>query len=292
MRKKYLFISVLICFLLTTKPAVALKDLKKEQLIQQIEILQQEIFILKSLIKASKSQKITAQAYLVFDVSKNKILLKKNHNKVYPIASITKLMTATIAKENINPKNKITINSEILKDLKESLVFFNGANLEAEDLIKANLIQSSNQAAKALTYFLGEEKFLTLMNQKAKGLGMKNTIFYDSSGLSPLNRSTAEDIVKILIYIYKNHPDILKTTKENNFWLKDQNGKWTKFMNLNDFYLFNNFIGGKTGYIPESKQTFASLFNIKGRIIAIAILYSDNTKADTFLIIKEINKLL
>ena len=111
-----------------------------------------------------------------------------------------------------------------------------GLSVSAENLLKAILIQSTNDAAEALSYFIGKEEFLALMNQKAKELNMINTVFYDPHGLNPANRSTAQDLIKLLTYIYKNHPEILDISRNNNFWLPDSTGKLLKFRNLNAFY--------------------------------------------------------
>jgi len=98
--------------------------------------------------------------------------------------------------------------------------------------------------------------------------------------LSLLNRSTASDLAKLLAYIHQDHPDILAITKDNDFWLPDPTGKLLKFKNLNNFYGLAEFIGGKTGYLPQARQSLASIFNINGKPIAITLLYSKNYQAD------------
>ena len=126
------------------------------------------------------------------------------------------------------------------------------------------------------------------MNQKAKKLEMTNTVFYDVSGLNSANRSTAQDLAKLLLYIYKNHPEILSITRDNNFWLPDSTGRLLKFQNVNNFYHFSSFVGGKTGYLPEAKQTLASIFNVNEEPVAIIVLYSANRQADTFTILRKL----
>ena len=128
------------------------------------------------------------------------------------------------------------------------------------------------------------------MNQKAKDLKMTNTVYYDAHGLTPKNKSTANDLAKLLAYIYKNHPEILTSTKDNYFWLPDQNGTLLKFRNMNYFYSYPDFIGGKTGYTPEARQTFAALFNINQKPVAIVILRSADFEVDTFKIINQLKK--
>lgn len=262
-----------------------------EKIKQQIEILTYEIQLLQSLIlNFHSNQKISAGSYLAMDLSDNSIILSKNTQKLYPIASITKLMTAVISLENIEKEKTITLTKKMLTPIGFSPCLYAGLEISAENLLKAALIQSSNDAAEALSYFLGKDKFLKLMNQKAKELGMKNTYFVDSTGLNPANRSTAADLAKLIAYIYEKHPEILEITKENDFWLPDAKGWLMKFRNVNNFYPLPNFLGGKTGYLVEAKQTLAAVFQIKEKPIAIILLYSNNRQADLFNLLKQLEK--
>ncbi len=256
--------------------------------IRQLEIIKQEISLLRNLIKNINSlSSINASSYIVVDISNNKIIARKNSLIPYSIASITKLMTGVIAQENINLNDTIVITPEMLQPYGYSPAIFNGLSISAENLLYASLIQSTNDAAESLSYFLGNDYFIYLMNEKAKELKMNNTIFYDVHGLNPNNRSTVNDIYKLLLYIYEYHPDILEITKNNNFWLPDANGELLKFRNLNNFYPIPGFIGGKTGYLPEAKQTFAGIFNINNKEIAVIVLYSTNRQADVFSLLRK-----
>jgi len=288
-----LFLLLFVCSPLVSNIAEAANQTEKEssiqQLAQRIEILKHEILLLRSLLVNRHSQKgISAQSYLAVNLSDNSVLAQKNQNQPYAIASITKLMTALIALENIDTKQKITLDEEMLKPLGSSPSLYSGLKVSAENLLKASLIQSANDAAEALTYFLGKEKFLNLMNKKAKELGMTNTVFYDAHGLNPKNLSTASDLANLLAYIYKNHPEILNITKDNDFWLPDKTGRLLKFQNVNNFYPLSDFIGGKTGYLPEAKQTLASVFNVNGKPVAIIVLSSNNRQADVFAILRNL----
>ncbi|KPJ72947.1 hypothetical protein AMJ48_02885 [Parcubacteria bacterium DG_74_1] len=289
MKSKIFFFLLLLLFLFS--PAIAKgAKISQEQILQRVEIIQQEMKLLKSLLSgmqaANQGARISARSYLAVNLSDNSILLKQNINRRYPIASITKLMTAVIAFEELDLDQKITLTKEMLEPDGYSPSLYLGLSIDAEELVKASLIQSTNDAAEALSYFMKKDKFVALMNQKAKELKMTNTVFYDPHGLNPDNQSTVQDLTKLLIYIYKNHPEILDITRNNNFWLPDSTGRLLKFRNLNSFYPLSSFIGGKVGYLFEARQTFASLFNIKGDTVAVVILYSDNHRADIFAILK------
>lgn len=277
-----LFNILLLVFLFSgVKMVEASVQTERDRLIQQIQILQKEIQRVKALISKFKLEKeITAESYLAVNLSDSPVIFKKNIDRLYPIASITKLMSAVVAFENINVNQTITLTEKMLEPLGYSPSLFLGLNVSAKNLLRASLIQSTNDAAESLTYFLEEGEFLALMNQKAKELDMVNTFFYDSHGLNPSNRSTAPDIARLLTYIYENHPEILNITKDDNFWLSNQAGRLLKFKNVNNFYQIPEFIGGKSGYLPEAKQTLASLFNLNEESIAIILLYSKNRRTD------------
>ena len=290
MKRKIFFILfsiLLLVFLFSgVKKVEASVQTERDRLIQQIQILQKEIQRLKALISKFKLEKeVTAESYLVVNLSDNSVVFKKNVDRLYPIASITKLMSAVVAFENIDINQTITLTEKMLEPLGYSPSLFLGLNVSAKNLLRASLIQSTNDAAESLTYFLEKEKFLALMNEKAKELDMANTFFYDSYGLNPSNRSTAPDIAKLLTYIYENHPEILSITKDNNFWLPDPTERLLKFKNVHNFYQIPEFIGGKSGYLPEARQTSASLFNLNEEPIAIILLYSKNRQADTLKIL-------
>jgi len=290
MKRQNFLVLFIILFLATLLPGITFAQAETPTLIagfnQRIQTLQKEIQRLKALISTFKLQKeITAKSYLVINFSDNSVILEKNSNQLYPIASIVKLMTAVIAFENIDLNQTITLTEEMLEPLGYSPALFVGLNVSAKNLLKASLIQSTNDAALSLTYFLEKGKFLDLMNQKAKELNMTNTFFNDPHGLNSSNRSTVSDIVKLLAYIYKNHPEILSITKNNNFRLPGETGNLLKFKNVNNFYQLPEFIGGKTGYLPEAKQTSASLFNLNEGPIAIILLYSKNRQTDTLRIL-------
>ncbi len=288
--KKFLLLIIFLSFLSTSDiSACSCQLTKKELLLQQIEILKQEIFVYQSLISnLNRNNDISAPSYLIFDIKNEKIINKKNSSSKYPVASITKLMTAVIATENIEKNDNIEITSEMLKPYGHSPAIFLGANITAENLLKATMIQSTNDAAESLSFFTGKENFINLMNKKAEDLEMNDTVFYDVHGLNPKNKSTAKDILKLLLYINREHPEILEISRENNFWLPGSDGKMLKFRNVNNFYPLSYFVGGKTGYLPEAKQTFAGIFSVDNTYIATIIFYSDNRQADIFTALKKV----
>ncbi len=289
--KKYKILITAILFALIATSSYGKDNTQERKLFLREEIKRLSAILFDLQLKNT----VSADSYAIFNVSEEQFLSEKNTEKSYPIASVTKIMTAVVATENIDMQDRITLTTRMMTPytrLSPSLPM--GLNVSAENLLKASLIQSTNYAANALSYFLEEDTFVDLMNQKARELEMSNTVFYDAHGLSTVNTSNVLDLVKLINYIYKNHPIILEITKNNNFWMpcEDSISGMCKFMNLNIFYENPNFIGGKTGYLTVAKQTFVSLFKIEEEVFSITILCSDKRKEDVENILKYLQSLI
>ncbi|MEK7555490.1 MAG: serine hydrolase [Patescibacteria group bacterium] len=206
-----------------------------------------------------------------------------NINKRWPIASLTKLMTAVIVVEKSELNRQIIIDKDTFKFKTNGLAggFASGEIFTAEDLINAMLVVSSNDAAVALAESISPE-FVKLMNQKAVELNMTETNFDDPTGLSFLNQSTVNDLAKLMNYIYYNHPQIFEITRQKEAVISELNsGVKRKLININQFAGQSDFIGGKTGYTEAADENLMSLFNKQGRLILITVLGSKDRFGDT-----------
>ena len=206
-----------------------------------------------------------------------------------PIASLTKLMTAVVAFENIDHNKIITLSPAAISSFGDFGDFKEGEQYKLTDLIKGMLVSSSNDAAVALAEQLSLKKFILLMNEKAKELKMTQTIFVDPNGLSSSNRSTANDLMLLTVYILERMPEIFSATKNSRLEIPElKSGKIKVIYNMNKFVENKNFIGGKTGFLLNlDKGSLISLFNYKDYIVAIIILDGDwiNRYKDTELIL-------
>ena len=232
------------------------------------------------LINAVSAPNLSANAFGVMNLATDEILLIKNQKKVYPIASVTKLMNAVVSAENGNLINPVVLTPLILKPLGWSPSLFSYARVKGSDLLMAALIQSSNDAANALSKTIPQNKgtLVSLMNKKAKLLGMTSTRYLDVYGLDKRNVSNVKDLLVLARYMYKNQLTILNITKENYFWLPDNKGILRKFKNVNIFSTSSALVGGKTGYTSEAKHTFVGVFNVKNTPFAIVLLRDQNRK--------------
>lgn len=153
--------------------------------------------------------RLRSESVIVMDAKNGNVIYSKNADKIRPIASITKLMTAMVvldAKLSLN--EKITIRSADVDRIKNTHSRLSlGAKLTREELLLLALMSSDNRAAAALgrTYPGGKKVFVKAMNSKAFELGMGNSFFVESTGLSSRNVSTARDLAKLVeaAYSYK-----------------------------------------------------------------------------------------
>ncbi len=219
----------------------------------------------------------SSRAILVEYLNQNNSVAEINSTRRWPIASITKLITAVVAVENIDPEIPITLTDKALKTEGDAGNFKSVQTFKANDLIKAMLLLSSNDAAMALSEAFGQDKFLALMRGKLKEVGMEETSLYEPTGLSPKNQSTPRDIAKLMRYLYNYHPEILKITrtpKDTAYETKTRTRQ--VLVNINKFAGQSSFIGGKTGFINDSGGNLVSLFNVRGQPVVIIVFGSND----------------
>ncbi len=142
-----------------------------------------------------------SQSVLVVEDDTGKILLEKNAGAIMPIASLTKLMTAMVildAKQDMNELIEIERSDvDMLKHSTSRVPV--GASIPRGDVLQLALMSSDNRAAASLgrTYPGGVPAFKAAVRRKIAALGMTNTVIEEPTGLSPNNRSTAADLVKM-----------------------------------------------------------------------------------------------
>ncbi len=219
---------------------------------------------------ASLTPSIAATAALVQDVTQNQPIFELHSNKQWSAASLTKLVTAMSAIESFSGEEPvIKVSSRAIATESSAGNLVAGQSYRLTDLLRAMLVFSSNDAAAAISEYFGGDKFIAFMNQKAAERGMANTRFFDPHGLSPLDLTTAQDLERLIRYLYDQHKDLLDITRE-----KAEGG-------THPFAGQEDFLGGKTGFIDESAGNLISLFNYQGHPIVIIVLGSKQRAEDT-----------
>ncbi len=144
---------------------------------------------------------LSSAAFVVANHRTGEVISERNGNRVMPIASLTKLMTALVVLDaNLRLNEMLTVtNADIdrIKGTGSRLAI--GSRLSRAEMLHIALMSSENRAASALArhYPGGQRAFVEAMNAKARMLGMWNTRYADSTGLNPRNVSTAQDLAKL-----------------------------------------------------------------------------------------------
>ena len=223
---------------------------------------------------------LNSKAYLVADRDTGEIILEKNADAIYPLASVSKLMTAVIVREKMDLQSVAIVSRDASNTYGAQGSLGVGEKIRLTDLLFPLLMESSNDAAEVFADQYGHAAFMAEMNKKAAALDMTDTYYGDPSGLDPKNTSTPNDLLKLARYIYKNDPAVYDMTRVKQFSIK--NHTW---YNRNELLPLAGYTGGKNGYIDQSLQTTVSMFDVnlaKGgvRNVVVIILKSPTKKND------------
>lgn len=189
-----------------------------------------------------------------------RILVSKNMNKKKLIASTTKIMTGILAIESGKLNKTVTVTDKVLESYGSAIYLSIGEKMKLKDMVYGLMMQSGNDAALMIAEYLGgEEKFVEKMNEKAKEIGMENTIFKNPHGLDEKtkNYSTAYDMALLMRYALSDST-FRKITgcKKHTVKTDEKTYVWTNKNKL--LYTYKYTTGGKTGYTDKARRTLVT----------------------------------
>ncbi len=222
---------------------------------------------------------------LVVDGVTGAVLFEKQSARLWPTASIAKLMNAVIAVKYLSPSDGITIPDGgvvVNGEVSTGTPLGAGTRFSVADILSLMLTVSSNEAAETLASTFGRERFLNEMNKQAIAWGMYNTNFDDPTGLSVANQSTATDIAILARHLLVEYPQILAiTTHPKNIITNLETGQKLSILNINQFAGQSSFLGGKTGYTDEANGNLVSVFSHSGHPVIVVVLGTNDRFAET-----------
>ena len=225
---------------------------------------------------------LTSQSALILNNRTGEVLYQKNMNRVMPIASISKLMSAMVILDaGLNMNEPITITPAEIDRLKGTGSRLSiGTTLTRSQLLHLSLMSSENRATHALgrTYPGGMSAFVAAMNQKAQSLGMYNTRFYEPTGLDYRNVSTASDLSK-MVAAASYYPLIRRDSTSTYGSVYTSNGRQQDYRNTNALVregLWDIELQ-KTGYIREAGRSMVVKANVHNQPITIVLLNSPSS---------------
>lgn len=229
--------------------------------------------------------------YMLADLETGKVLASKNvDEKVYP-ASTTKILTAIIAIEKCNLTDVVEASREAIEPIgsnHSNMGILVGEDLTVKDLLYGLLVHSANDAANVLGVHISGslDDFTTLMNEKAKELGMTNSNFKNAHGYHDDDHyTTVADLAKVTMYAMKNElfREIVKTSRYEIPATNKYNE--TRYLsNTNMFisgnktqkHLYKNCIGIKTGSTDEAGNCLVSAAEENGTTLFAVVMKCKN----------------
>jgi len=231
---------------------------------------------------ASVSALVSAPSVVLLDPASKQVLFSKAPNRKQPPASTTKLVTALVVLDHRSLNEWVTVSSKLGSVEPTKLYLRPGDQLRVRDLLKALLMKSANDAARALAIEVSgsELAFSELMNQKARALGARNTRFRNASGLPAEEQySTAYDMALVMreamvsptiSSILKQKEAMIYTAAGRRFYLKSHNKMlWRK-----------SGVIGKTGYTRRARYCFVGYIQRGSKNAVISVLGSRKLWAD------------
>lgn len=242
------------------------------------------ILTTNTVVTAADEPKILAESAIVVEASTGRIIYEKNADIEREPASMTKMLTAVLALEKLNPLQEVVMSEDAVFTEDNTLNWTTGDKVGAMDMINAVLLVSENGGAVALAQEVSGStaQFANLMNDKAHELGCKNSHFANPNGLPNSNHySTAADMARIAVYCMKN-PDfrkIVATDHSSIRWIKPKD-KWAELKNTNNLLgKYKGANGIKTGWTSAAGGCLSASAK-RGELELIAIIMR-STNQDT-----------
>lgn len=238
-----------------------------------------KIILLVVLLIPFSIKALSASSYIVMDMDSGRVLESYNEKKVSLIASTTKILTAITALEYGNLEDVVKVNEDILKSYGSGIYIQVGEEMTLDDLLYGLMLRSGNDAALAIASHVGGnfENFVFMMNETAKKIGMKDSVFVNPSGLEEndgsANKSTVYDMALLTKYAMNNENyRRIVSTKEI---IVKSSYKTYKWINKNKLlHSYENCTGGKTGYTEKAKRTLVTTAT-KNEMNLIVVTFND-----------------
>lgn len=260
--------------------------IKKLSLALIIAIIFTAIPVFSVDVNAVTEETITAPSAVLMETSSGKILFEKNPHEQRPCASITKVMTMLLVCEAID-NGKLSLDDTITASAHAASMggsdiwLEEGETMSADDMIKATVVASANDAAVALAEHLcgSEEVFVEKMNEKASQLGMNDTVFKNCNGLDEDGHITSAYDVAVMSRELMKHEMIFDYT---SIWLDNLRDGKTQIVNTNKLLkTYKGITGLKTGTTNDAGCCMAASAT-RGDMSLVAVVLGCNSGKERF----------
>ncbi|MGG1551714.1 D-alanyl-D-alanine carboxypeptidase family protein [Paenibacillus ferrarius] len=227
-----------------------------------------------------------AQSAVLMDADTGTVIAEKNKDVKLPPASITKIMTMLLIMEAIDKGSlkmdeKVSV-SEYAASMGGSQIFLEpGEQMTVQEMLKGIAMASGNDASVAMAEKIAgsEENFVSMMNERAQQLGMKNTHFSNCNGLPVANHYTTANDIAIMSRELLKHEGITSFTGAYQDYLRKDSPKPFWLVNTNKLVRFYSGADGlKTGYTSEAKFCLSATAKRDNLRVIAVVLGEPNTK--------------
>lgn len=236
---------------------------------------------------------ISARYWALYDVESGSLVAGKNYDTKVAIASVTKIMTSIVVLDNSKVDEVVTVPDIAAKINGSTIQLRTSEKITVDNLLHGLLINSGNDAAYALAYYVGdkldrsaspEQKvalFIGLMNDKASAIGLTKTNYFDPAGLDDNGKSTVRD-QGILLSQALRSPIITSIINKPEALIKSTDGLIEhKLENSNrlvkEEMYYTGIIGGKTGFTPTAGHNLIAAASQDDNVLVAIIISTYST---------------
>ena len=234
-------------------------------------------------VKAIADEELSAPSAVLMEADTGSILYEKASHEVRPCASITKVMTLLLTMEAID-SGKIALTDEVAASAHAASMggsdiwLKEGEVMSVDDLIKATVVMSANDAAVVLAEHVAgtEDEFVGMMNARAKELGMADTVFKNCNGLDEEGHLTSAHDVAVMSRELIRHEKIFDYT---TIWIDEVRGGQTQLVNTNKLIkTYPGITGLKTGTTSAAGSCISATAERGGLKLIAVVLGCPSTK--------------
>ena len=240
---------------------------------------------------------LTATSALFVDTKTGKVLFEKNSKERLPIASLTKIMTVIVALEHKDFNYQFNVSQRAADIDPDKMYLIAGEKLSLEELLDGVFLVSANDAAETIAEGTTGDRgqFIQEMNDKAKQLGMEDTLFINPTGLqdddpnyppdsghSLPQYSSAYDVALMARYAINRWPHLVDISSQPHIWLDRTQNHQDYDLNsgINLLTTYPGVVGFKTGYTPDAGLTLVTLARRDGHEVLGVLLGATDRRDD------------
>lgn len=235
---------------------------------------------------------ISAKSGYFVEVNSGEVLYQKDPNSKLPIASLVKVMTAILSLENKNLNDKFIVSEKAAYQEPDEMQLIAGERLTLEELLYGIFLISANDAAEVLAEGLtgDRETFISLMNKKAKLLGMENTLFTNPTGYDEDEKehySTAYDVMLMARYLIKNYPQVLSISSTEHVILpkSTEHQDYDMYSGINLLTTYPGVLGLKTGFTPQAGYSLITIVKKADKVVLGVLLDAPSRRDDAKILV-------